>query len=343
MADARITGSFFTIQFTNIWNAEYWNDECRDWKEENWRAFVADQHELGIDTLICKQMALWTRPLFPDPEKKVGKSMKLGCDDPAMVVADEAAKRGMKVWYGLGMWGRDSEVADYRALRKPWPDQWFEWNAVLAESLMERYSSTESFAGLYLPLELSGDWEHGQTRFNEDHVELYQRWNNAIRPVIGNTRLLASPGVLKPGDYSMVPSQLERLGVDVIAYQDLGGRCVHGGTTPEDYERIKQAGEALELLADVHRKAGVTLWANCETFTRSFPRTWRDDSPPGDIERIKYQLEVCSPPVEKVITWIYQGVWNKQTDLVNIGPPQAQKAYDEYVEYLRQSFPESLS
>ena len=32
--------------------------------------------------------------------------MKLGCEDPAAIVADEAAKRGMKVWYGMGMYGR---------------------------------------------------------------------------------------------------------------------------------------------------------------------------------------------------------------------------------------------
>lgn len=123
------------------------------------------------------------------------------------------------------------------------------------------------------------------------------------------------------------------MGLDIIAYQDLGGRCLHGETTAEDYERIRQAGEAFALLAEVHREAGVGLWANCETFTRSFPLTWRPDSPPGDIERVKYQLEVCSPPVDKVISWIYQGVWNKQTDLVNIGPPQAQEHYEAYLRY----------
>ncbi|MCK5526373.1 MAG: DUF4434 domain-containing protein [Candidatus Latescibacteria bacterium] len=332
MADPIITGSFYSIQMTNIWNAQYWNDECRDWGETNWRALVADMREVGIDTIINKQMALWTRPLFPDPEMKVGKSVKLGCEDPAMVIADEAARRGMKVWYALGMWGRDSEVADYHALRKPWPDQWFEWNVALAEALMERYADTESFAGFYLPLELSGDPDQGDTAFNEEHIELYTRWIREIRPVIGSTKLLASPGILTPGDYSELSRQLERFDVDIIAYQDYAGR---GQSRPEDYERIRRAGEAFELLAPVHRETGVGLWANCETFSRVDPPTWRPVSFTGEIDRIIYQLKVCSEPVDKVITWIYQGVWNKRTDRVNIGPPEAQKLYDDYVAYRR--------
>ncbi len=332
MAEPIITGSFYSIQMTNIWNAQYWNDECRDWREVNWRALVADMHDVGIDTIINKQMALWTRPLFPDPQMKVGKSLKLGCQDPAMALAEEAARLGMQVWYGLGMWGRDSEVADYRGLSRPWPEKWFAWNAALAESLMERYAATASFAGFYLPLELSEDPRHGSLRFNDDHVELYTRWIRAIRPVIGRTQLLASPGILAPGDYSYLAGQLERFDVDIIAYQDYGGR---GGSRPEDYERISRAGEAFELLAPVHREAGVGLWANCETFSRCDPPTWRPVSFAGKITRIKHQLKVCSAPVDKVITWIYQGCWNKKTDLVNIGPPEAQRLYEDYTAYRR--------
>ena len=338
MAEAIITGSFFTIRMTNIWNAQYWDDECGDWGEANWRALVADQAGLGIDTLINAQMALWSRPLFPDPGHKVGKPVKLGCEDPAAVIADEAARRGMKVWYGCGLYGRVSEVADYRALAKPWPDRWFEWNAALAEQIMERYSDTESFAGLYLPLELGGDPEAGYTRFHPDHVELYTRWvKDTLRPIVGRTPLLASPGIMRPGDYGELAGQLEAFDIDVVAYQDLGGR---GRATPEDYDRISRAGEAFELLASAHREAGVGLWANCETFSRTDPPTWRPVSFTGDFDRIKHQLDVCSPPVEKVITWIYQGVWNRRTELVNIGPPEAQGLYDRYVAYVKSRFPQ---
>ncbi|MBN1553306.1 MAG: DUF4434 domain-containing protein [Phycisphaerae bacterium] len=337
MAEAYITGSFYTIQMTNIWNTQYWHDECRNWQEANWRAFVTDQHEIGIDTLINKQMSLWTRPLFPDPEHKSGMPLKLGCDDPAGVVADEADKLGMKVWYGLGMYGRDSEVGDYQGLSKPWPEIWFQWNQALCERIMERYSHTKSFAGLYLPLELSGDPAYGDTRLNEDHVELYRRWiHESIRPIAGKVPLLTSPGILHPGNYDILAGQLETLGVDIVAYQDYGGR---GLNTPEDYARIDRAAKAFELLAPVHEKVGVKLWANCETFCRGEQSVWREVCFPGEIDRIIHQLKVCSPPVEKVITWIYQGVMNKRTELVNIGPDTANELYYQYVEYLDNTYP----
>jgi hypothetical protein len=329
MAQPLITGSFYTIQHTNIWNCQNWIDECRDWGDESWRALVRDMHGVGMDTIVNSQMALWSRPLFPDPEMKVGKSLKLGCEDPAIVVADEAGQLGMKVWYGLGLYGRCSEIADYRALTKPWPDLWFDWNIALAESLMDRYKDTPSFAGLYLTMELGADPARRHT-FNEEHVEFYERWVKSLRPVVGNTRLLASPGILDPGDYSRLARQLERFDIDVIAYQDLGGRAT---ATREDYERISRAGEALERLAPLHREAGVELWANCETFSRPEPRSWRPVCLPGDMERIKHQLAVCSPPVDKVITWIYQGVWNRRHDLVQIGPPESQELYDAYQSY----------
>ena len=336
MAEARFTGSFYTIQHVNTWNTQYWDDLCRFWKDENWRALVADQAAVGIDTLCAAQMASWTRPVFPDPECRVGKQVLMNCEDPAMVVADEAARHGMKVWYGLGLWGRCSEIVDYRGLSKPWPDRWFQWMRTLAEALMERYSDTESFAGFYLPVELSGDPLREFTCFAEEHVELFTRcMRESIRPVVGRIPIFTSPAVFHPGDYSILRRQLDELDIDVIAYQDLGGR---GGAGPEDYERVDLAAEAYAQLAPVHHDAGVQLWANCESFSRCDPPTWRPVTFVGDMERIAYQLKVCSPPVDKVITWIYQGVWNRQTDLVNIGPPEAGRLYEEYAAYLTTTF-----
>ena len=336
MAEARFTGSFYTIQHVNIWDMQYWDDICRFWKEENWRALVGDHAAVGIDTLFSLQMALWSRPLFPDPQCRVGKQLLMNCEDPAMVVADEAARHGMKVWYGLGLWGRVSEIADYQGLSKPWPDKWFQWMQVLAEMLMERYADTESFGGFYMPVELSGDPERESACFREEDVELFARcMRESIRPVIGRTPVFASPAILQPGDYSILRRQLDELDIDVMAYQDLGGR---GTAKPEDYERIKLAAETYEQLAPVHHDAGLQLWANCESFSRCDPPTWRPVAFTGDMDRIAYQLKVCSPPVDKVITCMYQGVWNKQTELVNIGPPEAGKLYEEYAAYLKEDF-----
>jgi hypothetical protein len=48
MAAPVISGSFFDLQHVNMWDAAHWTDRCRFWKEENWRALVADK-------VICYQ------------------------------------------------------------------------------------------------------------------------------------------------------------------------------------------------------------------------------------------------------------------------------------------------
>ena len=55
---------------------------------------------------------------------------------------------------------------------------------------------------------------------------------------------------------------------------------------------------------------------------------------PGPMGRIAQQIEIQSPLVDKLITWIYPGVMNRHTELVNIGHPSSDKLYAEYVKYL---------
>jgi hypothetical protein len=113
---------------------------------------------------------------------------------------------------------------------------------------------------------------------------------------------------------------------------------------------VNAAAYALERLSTPLKEMGISLWANCETFSREcdengqpFGPHGRQVSLAGPIERIKQQIAIQAPHVEKIITWIYPGVMNKRTDLVNIGHPSTDRLYHDYVDYLKSEFPDRFS
>ena len=166
--------------------------------------------------------------------------------------------------------GRVSQVRDYSRMDPPWPEVWFRWNTALAEALVDRFGDDPSFAGLYIPYEID---------FEPNQVELYEKWiGKYLRPAVGKVKLLASPGNIHEAHRRTplkdFPKALERLGIDILAPQDYGGRShdVKAAVT-----MAKRNADALARLRKPAADLGITLWANCELFVLepnpSRPRT----------------------------------------------------------------------
>jgi hypothetical protein len=328
--EARLRGSCFDLAHVNPWDAAYWTDACRFWKEENWRALIRDMHGIGIDTAICTSTALWGRPVFGGYEKTVGRPMRFGCDDPLGVCVDEAEKLGMKMFFGVGFRGRCSQVRDYAGMEPPWPDVWFKWNTALAAALVDRFGGRPCFAGLYIAYEID---------FRNFEVDLYERLvRKYLRPAVGKVKLLAAPGNLgvdMPGpQLDGLPKLVERTGIDILAPQDYGGR----GSV--DYARtvVSQHVEALKRVRKPLADVGVALWSVCEVFGFESSPDGRGYCIAGPMERIKQQIEMQAPLVEKLICYQYQGIMNRHTDLVNIGHPGTEKLYRDYMAYVKERF-----
>lgn len=324
-----LNGSFMLVIHPNLWDMAYC-DESLFWGEENWRTLIRDMHGLGMDTAIWSNTAFWGRPLFPGYEKKVGLPLRMGCPDPLGVCAEEADRLGMKVYYGIGLRGRVSQVRDYAGMDKPWPDVWFGWNTALAVALVERYGSRPSFGGLYIAYEMD---------FADLEIELYERLvRRHLRPAIGETELLASPGNLsEPSqDLDRFLKKLERSGFNILAPQDYGGRSQ---SVPEALKLVEANARALERVFKPLGDMGVRLWSNCETFVLEGTPDGRTVCMPGPMERIRRQIELQAPLTEKLITWIYQGVMNHRSDAVNVGHPSTETLYRDYRTYVSSKFP----
>jgi len=174
---------------------------------------MRDMHGIGIDTAICVSTAYWGRPLFSGHTKTVGMPIKFGCHDPLEACVDEADRLGMKVFLGIGVRGRVSQVRDYSRMQPPWPEVWFKWNTAMAEALLERHADRKCFGGLYISYEIV---------FHDHQIELYEKLTKEyLRPVIGNVKLLASPGTLgRHPKLDQLPKQMERMGIDILAPMD---------------------------------------------------------------------------------------------------------------------------
>ncbi|MFA5865719.1 MAG: DUF4434 domain-containing protein [Phycisphaerae bacterium] len=325
MAELKITGSFFDLQHVNIWDQAYWTDECRFWQEANWRALMREMRTIGIDTAICTNTALWGRPMFPGYEKTVGRQLKMGCADPLGTCVDEADKLGMKLFFGIGLRGRVSQVRDYSNMLPPWPEEWFTWNRALTVALMERYSDHPCFAGFYICYEMD---------FHDYQIDLYEKlMKEYLRPAVGKVKFLASPGYLgELDDINKLPGYMERTTLNILAPQDYGGRS---SDIEEALKLVHRNAEGLRVVGPKLLDIGVTLWANCEVFDFEQSPDGRVYCIPGPIERIKEQVAIQAPLVEKLICYQYQGIMNRHTDLVNIGRGDTDILYRDYVDYVK--------
>lgn len=320
-----ITGSFIDIQHVNNWDAQYWVDECRDWRDENWDAIVGDMHGIGLDTVILTGCAIWGRPLYPANVKTVGRQLPMPCADPVGAIMRAAEQRGMSVFLGLGAFGRYSLNANPDL--SPEHDTWL---GNMAVDLREKYGHLRALKGFYITAEAHGIKEGGL--FAQDDCDKTARFVKSIRERVGEAKLMMSPANLKkprPEQLDPLLRQLDQLNVDIFAYQD------HAG-----FEKVYKslnfyvAAEGYELIKPLHEKLGQQMWVNCEIFEYTEKRAdGRRICTPCEFERLERQLGVAAPVADKIITYQYQGLMNKRSELVNIGAPGTDALYAGYVQH----------
>jgi hypothetical protein len=322
-----ITGSFIDIQHVNNWDAQYWVDECRAWRDENWEAMVGDMHALGLDTVLLTGCAIWGRPLYPANPKTVGIQLPMLCPDPVGAILRAADRRGMGVYLGLGAFGRYSLNANPDL--SPEHDAWL---ANMAEDLREKYGHLAALRGFYITAEAHGIKEGGL--FDPADCDKTARFVQRIRERVGKAQLVMSPANLKkprPEQLDQLARQLEQLNVDIFAYQD------HAGFE-KVYRNLNfyEAAEGYQIIKPLHQKLGQQMWVNCEVFEYTEKRPdGRRICTPCAFERLERQLAVAAPVADKLIIYQYQGLMNKRTPLVNIGGPGCDALHDAYAAYRR--------
>lgn len=301
-----ITGSWFEFRHHNVKEGKYWNDACTHFNCGNWDKKIKEISNAGLDTLVLMAVALDGKTFY---KSSICPGHDSGCVDPLEDFLTATDKYEMNVFVGNGFWEdwASSEPCINDESIRTWMDAFRE---------LEKYSRRfKSFKGWYWPTEA-----HISPYFTEKYIDYVSIMSAIAREMTPDKKILISPyGTRNAVADRKFLAQLERLDVDIIAYQDEVGVKK---TKPSELKGI------FSTLKKVHDAAGASkLWANVEIFDFE-GEVYKSALIPAPSDRVASQLEAVSPFVEKVLIYQYLGLLNKSQGSSFLGHPNSIGLYD---------------
>lgn len=307
-------GTWFEFEHHNQIEGKYWNPALSKFTKEQWKAKIREMNEIGMEYLVLLAVAYEGKTYYPSA---IQPRHDYACDDPLEAVLEAADECGVKFFISNDFW------SDWRQVEKAMTDEdiWRKREKGM-EEVAEKYAHHKSFYGWYYPNE-SGLYQN----IDETTINYVNRCSKKARVLTPNALTLIAPY----GTRSIVADdqyvrQLERLDIDIVAYQDeVGVKKTEAGT----------AGRFYENLYKVHVKAGrARLWADLEIFGFE-GKVYESPLLPAHFERIRTQLNDISPFVENILIYQYLGMMNKPGSQAFAGHKNSEKLYLDYINWLK--------
>jgi len=309
-----ISGSWFEFQHSTDSEGGNWNKALTRFTADQWKRKVFEMREIGMEYLVLMSVALDGKPFYPS---QIAPQIPMGCEDPLEAVLSAADECGIKFFVSNDFWGEldaytmmiDKEVQKLRFRSM--------------EEVAEKYSHHESFYGWYFPNEAQL-----QPYFIDECVKYVNACTDFAQRLTPNCVNLIAPYFIKEARFdNYFVRQLEKMNIDIIAYQD-GVGVNH--TTLDDSARY------YEILYKAHEKASrARLWADMELF-------YFEDGDGGNLlpadfnKRIIRQMENISPYVDKILCYQYIGIMNKPGTDIIAGHPDSLRLYEQYSAWYEQ-------
>ena len=290
----------------------HWNDACLNYSAEQWELAVREVAAIGMEYLVLLAIgkggkAFYNTPLLP--------KLKTTCEDPIGALLRAADKYRVKFFLSSDWFG-------------PWDDQCLHDPArvrarfQMMGEVARQYGHHRSFYGWYWPNEAAlGPY------FTDEFIAYVNACSREARRLTPRAKTLIAPyGTHRAVCDDRFVRQLERLEVDVVAYQDEVG-CLRMNPA--------QSAVAFERLRRAHDRAPQrALWADVETFAWEGPPN-QPSSPlvPAPFSRVREQLAAVSPFVDTVLIYQYQGLMNKPGSQAFAGHPDSTRLYADYVRW----------
>ena len=310
-----IVGSWFEFEHHNQSEGKYWNPVVSKFTAEQWKAKIVEMHEVGMEYLVLLAVAYEGKAYYPSVLQPRHDYV---CDDPLEAVLEAADECGVKFFVGNDYW------TDWRQPGKAMVDEdiW-RLREKGMEEVAEKYAYHKSFYGWYYPHESGFDHT-----IDETTISYVNRCSQKAKSLTPKALTLIAPygtRQVHPDDHFV--RQLERLDIDIMAYQDeVGVRKTEAGTAGKYYEGLYRA----------HVKAGrARLWADVEIFDFE-GEVYRSALLPASFERIKIQLEDISPFVENILIYQYLGMMNQPGSKAFAGHGNSEKLYAGYAGWLNE-------
>ncbi len=305
-----IEGSWFEFQHANTLEGLLYNPTLAKFTADDWKLKVREAAGLGMDTLVLQQVASNGYAFYHTPLRKM---FDLVCDDPIEAVLSAADECGINFFIANDWWDVESDWnRDIMA-----PDTVKARLQSMGE-LFEKYGHHKSFYGWYYSNEL-----YLKNGIPEKFQKYLKQCVDRARELDPDKPSLIAPygtGVVVPNDDYV--RQMERTGVQYIAYQDEIGCLRHG---VDDLERIWSG------LRKAHDKLPqVKLWADVEIF-EFHGEVGFSPLHPAPFERCKRQLELAGAYCDKILIYEFIGLMNPPDSKVFAGPRSSVTLYNDYV------------
>lgn len=302
-----IEGSWFEFQHHSVAEGKYWNPTLQDFTANQWDYKIKEIAQSGIRYLVLLNTAIHDKTFYPS---ELLPKHKMGCDDPLEVILTAADKYGINFFISNGFYGEWTKPAFLMSDKSV---ETLRLNAM--NEIAEKYAHHKSFYGWYYPNEtgISGYYDDIFINYvNVSSAEAYKLTPNA-------KTLIAPYGTRNVIEDDKYASQLERLNVDFIAYQDEIG---------VEKTAVEESASFFERLYNLHKKAAKSkLWADVEVF-KFEGAVYRSALLPAPWERVVEQLKAVSPFVEKILIYQYMGLINRPATYTFAGHPDSVNLYE---------------
>ena len=312
-----VTGTFLNLAYQDVRN-KYTNPPGSDNTDPAlWRAKVSEMKKMGMEYLVL--MAVANEGLSYYPSSLMEWQYPKWRQSPVEAIMEAASENGMKVFMSTG-WAKDQDDN----LRDPAiKGRQIEMMTELARI----YGRHPAMYGWYLPVE-----DCFGPVLSDYAVDAVNALTAKARELTPGKKILISPYGIFNSDFDdpRYAEQVCRLDVDIIAYQDEIG-CVR-----EKYP-LTRLRENWKKLREIHDKAGIEMWANCESFTWEGNTNDRASAlVPASFSRfLSQQIAASAGGVDRIISFMFVGIYDDPSSEYRLGQPRlSAQAHSEYMSWL---------
>ena len=308
-----IKGTWFEFRHLNEREGKYLNTVLENFSAEQWRAQINDIKSLGMEYLVLHATATNNEAFFASPKYK---PFKMAVPDPFEILLSTADELDMKVFV----------ANDFVA---PWDNAWAmitdkdinKRREAYTHDLAELYSHHKSFYGWYWTNEAAI-----HPYFAEEFIDYVNRNSALARKLTpGKKTLIAPYGTFRVKTDDHYVDQLERMDVDIIAYQDeIGVKKAVPFWTPRYFESLRKAHDRAERCG--------ALWADVEVFEFE-DAVYTSALLPATFDRVKAQMQGIQDFVDEILIYEYQGLFSRPGSIASTGL-DSEKLYCDYSAYL---------